>query len=177
MPEISDRGRSPLPSMNLIESLEASFGLLFALLGVGRNATPSEIIINKFRTDGFQSVTILNKLSGKVLTVEDSSTNQGARIQQVPRNCAASQRWLFKRTEFIKHRIIPPVVDREILRYCPTVFVFPRPSTRSSRIIAGYVWTSCYRKQWRGLRKCLGSTQKVISWVANLTAAACMVFC
>src|SRR6266478_3390115 len=125
MPEISDRGRSPLPNMNLIESLEASFGLLFALLGVGRNATPSEIIINKFRTDGFQSVTILNKLSGKVLTVEDSSTNQGARIQQVPRNCAASQRWLFKRTEFIKHRIIPPVVDREILRYCPTVYGFP----------------------------------------------------
>jgi hypothetical protein len=177
MPEISDRGRSPLPSMNLIESLEAPFGLLFALLGVGRNATPSEIIINKFRTDGFQSVTILNKLSGKVLTVEDSCTNQGARIQQVPRNCAASQRWLFKRTEFIKHRIIPPVVDREILRYSPTVFVFPRPSTRSSLIIAGYVWTSCYRKQWRGLRKCLGSTRKVISWVATLTAAACMVFC
>jgi hypothetical protein len=177
MPEISDRGRSPLPSMNLIESLEASFGLLFALLGVGRNATPSEIIINKFRTDGFQSVTILNKLSGKLLTVEDSSTNQGARIQQVPRNGAASQRWLFKRTEFIKHRIIPPVVDREMLRYCPTVFDFPRPSTRSSQIIAGYVWTSCYREQWRGLRKCLGSTRKVILWVATLTAAACMVFC
>ena len=78
-------GRSSLPSINLTASLEASFDIVFGLFGIGRNATPSEIIINKLATNRFQPVTILNKLSGKALTVEDSSTNQGARIQQVTR--------------------------------------------------------------------------------------------
>jgi hypothetical protein len=116
-------GRSPLPSINLIAALEASFNIVFDLFGIGRNATPSEIIINKLRTDRFQSVTILNKLSGKALTVEDSSTNQGASIQQVTRNGAANQRWFVKRTKFIKHRIIPQIVDREVLPW-PTVLRF-----------------------------------------------------
>jgi Ricin-type beta-trefoil lectin domain-like len=88
-----EEGRSPLPSMNLIASLEASFDTVFGLFGIGRNATPSEITINRLATNRFQSVTILNKLSGKALTVEDSSTNQGACIQQVTRNGAANQRW------------------------------------------------------------------------------------
>src|ERR1700693_759158 len=97
-------GRSSLPSINLTASLEASFDIVFGLFGIGRNATPSEIIINKLTTNRFQSVTILNKLSGKALTVEDSSTNQGARIQQVTRNGAANQRWFVKRMKFLERR-------------------------------------------------------------------------
>ena len=60
-------GRLPLPSMNLIAALESSFDLVFALFGIGSNAPPSGSIINKLRTDRFQSMTILNKLSGKAL--------------------------------------------------------------------------------------------------------------
>ena len=84
-------GRLPLPSMNLIAALESSFDVVFALFGIGRNATASGVIINKLRTDRFQSMTILNKLSGKALTVEDSSTNQGARIEQITRSDAPNQ--------------------------------------------------------------------------------------
>jgi Ricin-type beta-trefoil lectin domain-like len=62
-------------------------------------------------------------LSGKALTVEDSSTNQGARIQQVTRNGAANQRWFVKRMKFIAQRIIPRVVDRKVLPW-PTVLRF-----------------------------------------------------
>ena len=138
---MSLEGRSPLQSMNVIAALEASFNIVFGLFGIGRNATPSGIIINKLATDRFQSVTIQNKLSGKALTVEDSSTNQGARIQQVTRNGAANQRWFFKRMKFIPQRINPRVVDRKVLLW-PTVFRFSHASTQSSRIIAGYVWTS-----------------------------------
>lgn len=81
-------GSLPLPSMNLIAALESSFDVVLALFGIGRNATTSGIIINKLRTDRFQSMTILNKLSGKALTVEKSSTNQGARIEQTTRSDA-----------------------------------------------------------------------------------------
>ena len=55
--------------------------------------TERGIIINKLRTERFQSITILNKLSGKALTVEDSSTNQDARIEQLTRSDAPNQRW------------------------------------------------------------------------------------
>ena len=50
-------GRSPLPSINLIAALEASFDIVFGLFGIGRNATPSEIIINKLATNRLQSRT------------------------------------------------------------------------------------------------------------------------
>lgn len=80
------------------------------LLGLERNAT--------------QPVTIVNKLSGKALEVEDSSTDQGARIRQVTRNNgAANQRWFVKRMKFIAQRIIPRVVDRKVLPW-PTVLRF-----------------------------------------------------
>jgi hypothetical protein len=75
-------GRLPLRSMNLIAALKSSFDVVFALFGVGRNATPSEIIINK--------------LSGKALAVEDSSTNQGAHIEQITRSDDPNQRWSIK---------------------------------------------------------------------------------
>jgi hypothetical protein len=74
--------------MNLIEALEASFNIVFSLFGIGRNAPPSETVINELGRDRLQSITILNKLSGKALTVEDSSANQGARVVQLPRSDA-----------------------------------------------------------------------------------------
>src|ERR1700738_2404700 len=89
-------GRLPLTRMNFIAALQSSFDVVFALFGIGRNATPSGSIINKLRTDRFQAMTILNKLSGKALTVEDSSTNQGARIEQITRSDAPNQRWSIK---------------------------------------------------------------------------------
>ena len=83
------------------------------LLGLERNAT--------------QPVTIVNKLSGKALEVEDSSTDQGARIRQVTRNNgAANQRWFVKRMKFIAQRIIPRVVDRKVLVLADFSSVFPR---------------------------------------------------
>jgi hypothetical protein len=100
-------GRLPLPSMNLIAALESSFDVVFAQFGIGRNATPSGIIINKLRTDRFQSMTILNKLSGKALTVEDSSTNQGARIEQITRSDAPNQRWSIKYVKSNGHHTSP----------------------------------------------------------------------
>jgi hypothetical protein len=106
-------GRLPLPSMNLIAALESSFDIVFALFGIGRNATPSGIIINKLRTDRFQSMTILNKLSGKALTVEDSSTSQGARIEQITRSDAPNQRWSIKYVKANGHHTSPGVIANE----------------------------------------------------------------
>jgi len=80
------------------------------LLGLERNTT--------------RPVSIVNKLSGKALEVEDSSTDQGARIQQVTRNNgAANQRWFIK---FIKHAAIPGVIFHQVHRYWPKIFAFPR---------------------------------------------------
>ena len=100
------------------------------LLGLERNTT--------------QPVTIVNKLSGKALEVEDSSTNQGARIQQVTRNNgAANQRWFIKHMKFMQARNHSRVIYRKVHRYWPTILrVFHRQPTQSSLIIAGYVWTS-----------------------------------
>jgi len=46
-------GRLPLPSTNLIAALESSFNVVFALFGIGRNATPSGSVTKKLRTDRF----------------------------------------------------------------------------------------------------------------------------
>src|SRR6266478_95314 len=89
-------GRLPLPNMNLIAALESSFDVVFALFGIGRSATPSGIIINK--------------LSGKALTVEDSSTNQGARIEQITRSDAPNQRWSIKYVKSKGHHTSPGVI-------------------------------------------------------------------
>jgi hypothetical protein len=68
------------------------------LLGLERNTT--------------RPVSIVNKLSGKALAVEDSSTDQGARIQQVTRsNGAANQRWFVK---CIKHAAIPGKIFHQV---------------------------------------------------------------
>ena len=120
-------GRLPLPSMNLIAALESSFDIVFALFGIGKNVTPSEIIINKLRTDTFQSMTILNKLSGKALTVEDSSTDQRARIEQLTRSDGPNQRWFIKYAKPNGHQTSPRVIPNEACR-----FWHPMPSLRQA---------------------------------------------
>jgi hypothetical protein len=72
-------GRLPLPSMNLIAALESSFDVVFALFGIGRNATPAGSIINKLGTDRFQS---MNK-----------SLNNHVTVQERPFNGGDNQRW------------------------------------------------------------------------------------
>ena len=119
-------GRLPLPSMNLIAALESSFDVVFALFGIGRNATPSGIIINKLRTDRFQSMTILNKLSGKALAVEDSSTNQGARIEQITRSDAPHQRWSIQYVKSNGHHTIPGVIASETRRFWRPMLSLPQ---------------------------------------------------
>ena len=110
-------GRLSLPSINLIAALESSFDIVFSLFGIGKNATPSGIIISKLRTDRFQSMTILNKLSGKALSVEDSSTNQGARIEQLTRSDAPNQRWFIKYARSKGHQTSPRVTANEAHRF------------------------------------------------------------
>jgi hypothetical protein len=130
-------GRLPLPSMNLIAALESSFDLVVALFGIGRNATPSGSIINKLRTDRFHSMTILNKLSGKALTVEGSSTNQGARIEQITRSdfredrhaavCdAPNQRWSIKYVKSNGHHTSPGVIAKEARRFWRPMLSLPQ---------------------------------------------------
>jgi hypothetical protein len=115
------KGRPQSPY--LIRGLETSFDTVFAillgkgtaiLLGMERNAT--------------QPVTIINKLSGKALEVEDSSTNPGARIQQTTWNDQPNQRWFIKHTKFCKHTAIPGVIVREAFRNWPRIFRLPQAS-------------------------------------------------
>jgi hypothetical protein len=101
--------------------MNASFEILIAVL-LGRG---TDLLVGT-ETNPMQSVTIVNKLSGKVLEVEDSSTNWGARIQQVTRNGAPNQRWFIKRTNFSKYMAIPGVIFREAHRYWPTFLRFPQ---------------------------------------------------
>jgi len=118
--------RPPLPSMNLIAALEGSFNIVFGLFGIGRNATPSEIVINKLKTERLQSMTILNKLSGKALTVEDSSTIQGARVVQLTRSDAPNQRWFIKYTKCNGHRTRLGVIANEAIRFWRPLLSLPQ---------------------------------------------------
>ena len=74
-----------------------------------------------------QPMTIINKLSGKALEVENASTNQAARIHQVTRNRAPNQRWFIKRAKFSKHVAIPAVIFRQVHRYWPSFLRLPFP--------------------------------------------------
>jgi hypothetical protein len=110
-------GRSPLPSMNIIGALEASFNIVFGLFGIGENATPSGIIINKLRTDRLESMTILNKLSDKALTVGDSSTKKSAPIEQLTRSDASNQRWFVQYAKSNGHHTSPGVIANNAHRF------------------------------------------------------------
>jgi Ricin-type beta-trefoil lectin domain-like len=73
-----------------------------------------------------QSVLIVNKLSGKALEVENSSPNQGARIQQFTRNGTSNQRWFVKCTKFIKYRAFPGMIRHRMLRFWPPFLPLPQ---------------------------------------------------
>jgi hypothetical protein len=80
------------------------------LLGLERNAT--------------QPIAIVNKLTGKALEVENSSINQGARIQQGTWNDTPNQRWFVTRTKFSKYMPIPASIFREVHRFWSTFLPF-----------------------------------------------------
>jgi hypothetical protein len=104
----------------LIRGLEASFDILFALvLGKG-----TDLLLETVKHEP-QSVTIVNKLSGKALEVENSSVHQGARIQQVTLSGAASQRWFVKLAKFIRHRNIRGTMGRQAQPFWPAFLRFP----------------------------------------------------
>jgi hypothetical protein len=104
----------------LIRGLEASFDILFGLiLGKG-----TDLLLETLKHEP-RSVTIVNKLSGKALEVENSSLHQGARIQQVTLSGAASQRWFVKLAKFIRHRNIRGTMGRQAQRFWPAVLRFP----------------------------------------------------
>jgi hypothetical protein len=104
-----------------IPGLNGSFAILLAVL-LGKGTT---LLLPSDRNPT-QSVTIVNKLSGKVLEVEDSSTIWGARIQQVTHNGAPNQRWFVKPMKLIKCRTIPEAVSRQAHRYWSTFLRFPQ---------------------------------------------------
>ena len=99
----------------------ASFEILIALL-LGKGTA----LLLGTETSPTQSVTIVNKLSGKVLEVDDSSTNWGARIQQVTRNGAPHQRWFVKPMKLIRPGTIPEAERRQAHRYWSSFLRFPR---------------------------------------------------
>jgi hypothetical protein len=115
LPNVTDmwfEGRLPPPSMNLMAALESSFDVVFALFGIGRNATPSGSVINK--------------LSGKALAVEDSLTNQGARIEQITRSDAPNQRWSIK---YVKVKWAPHQSRGDSERGAPILAAYAFAST------------------------------------------------
>jgi hypothetical protein len=114
VPRVWLEDSSPTPDTHSITARDAPINILLAIL-LG-NGTP--ILIGTDR-NATQSVTIVNKVSGKALEVEDSSINEGARIQQVTRNGAPNQRWFIKRTKFIKSHSIPELIRRQAHEYWP----------------------------------------------------------
>jgi hypothetical protein len=106
-------GNSAMPSTDLITARGSPINTLLAhFFSTGRNAS--------------QSVIIVNKLSGKALEVENSSSNHGARIQQFTRNGTSNQRWFVKCTKFIKYRAFPGMIRHRVLRFWPTFLPLPQ---------------------------------------------------
>jgi hypothetical protein len=113
-------GKAPIP-LNPISIYETNINNLLGLfLGKGTS------ILLGLERNTTRPVSIINKFSGMALEVEDSSADQGARIQQVtPNNGAANQRWFIK---FIEHAAVPGVIFHQVHRYWPKNFAFPRAS-------------------------------------------------
>jgi len=125
----SDKRRNQMTSVETgklqdtqsITGWNASFEILIALfLGKGT------ALLLGTETDPPQSVAIVNKLSGKVLEVEDSSTTWGARVQQITRNGAPNQRWFVKPIKLVVHPAIPKEVGRQSHRCWSTFLRFPK---------------------------------------------------
>ena len=134
-------GKAPIPR-NPVSIYETHINNLLGLflgqgtsllLGLERNAT--------------QPVVIVNKLSGKALEVENSSVNQGARIQQGTWNDSPNQRWFVRRARSSKHMSIPASIRVKCIDFGRLFFRFQRQPIQSLLIIVGYVWTS-WPAQW-----------------------------
>jgi hypothetical protein len=100
---------------------DASFGILAAVL-LGRGTD----LLCCTETNPTQSVTIVNKLSGKVLEVENSSTDWGARIHQVTRDGEANQRWFVNPVKLIWRRSISETLGGQTQRYWSNFLRFPQ---------------------------------------------------
>jgi hypothetical protein len=129
-------GKAPMPN-DLVSIFETNFNSLLGLLLRRETGVP----ISPERCAA-QPVTIVNKLSGKALEVDNPSIGQAARIHQITRNDTLNQRWFTKRANFSVHMAIPAAIFREVHRYWPVFFGFRFPATPLSRLIAGYVWIS-----------------------------------
>ena len=115
-------GNAPMPR-DPVSIYETNMNILLGLL-LGKGTS---ILLGPER-GADQPLTIINKLSGKALEVENASINQAARIHQVTRNGAPNQQWFIKRAKFSKHMAIPAVIFREVHRYWPSFVRFPLPS-------------------------------------------------
>jgi endoglucanase len=113
-------GKAPIPRspISIYETnIDNLLGLFLGkgtsiLLGLDENTT--------------RPVSIVNKLSGKALEVENCSVNQGARIQQGTWTDTPNQRWFVTRTKFSKHMPIPASIYREVHRFCSTFLPFSK---------------------------------------------------
>jgi hypothetical protein len=114
-------GKAPMPN-DPLSIFETNFNNLLGLL-VGRE---TKVPLSPERCAA-HPVTIINKLSGKALEVENASIDQAARIHQVTRNGTLNQRWFTKQTKFSIHVAIPAVIFREAYRFWPSFLRFPLP--------------------------------------------------
>ena len=114
-------GKAPMPN-DPPSIFETNFNNLLGLF-LGRGTS---ILLDRER-GAAEPVTIVNKLSGKALEVENASIDQAARIHQVTRNGALNQRWFTKRANFSIHMAIPAAIFREVHRYWPCFLRFPLP--------------------------------------------------
>ena len=114
-------GKAPMPN-DPLSIFETNFNNLLGLF-LGRGTS---ILLDRER-GAAEPVTIVNKLSGKALEVENASIDQAARIHQVTRNGALNQRWFTKRANFRIHMAIPAAIFREVHRYWPCFLRFPLP--------------------------------------------------
>ena len=86
----------------------------------------STLLAHFFSTEPNPSrfVTIINKLTGKALEVENSSTSEGARIQQFVRNEKAHQLWTLKFTNIVWQPKALKQMNPCSLRFWPNILPF-----------------------------------------------------
>ena len=114
-------GKAPMPS-DPVSIFETNFNNLLGLF-LGRGTS---ILLGPER-GASQPVTIINKLSGKAMEVENASIGQAARIHQLTRNGRSNQRWFIKQAKFSIRVAIPAVMFREAYRFWPSFLRFPLP--------------------------------------------------
>jgi hypothetical protein len=113
-------GKAPIPR-NPVSIYETHINNLLGLfLGQGTS------LLLGLERKATQPVVIVNKLSGKALEVENSSVNQGARIQQGTWNDSPNQRWFVRRARSSKHMPIPASILCEVHRFWPTFLPFSK---------------------------------------------------